>query len=141
MAMQRTLTGAWKGLRSNRFTALASPVYAPRSTRLTSTVHLFKQQQQHHHHHNRQAPRFRVFFPASAAVVLGLVAAFASQDVAYAEAPPINLIRLAEVKQHGKVAERKWIIRGTQVYDITDWIPGHPGGDVVSPTDLSWTSR
>lgn len=131
MAMQRTLAGAWKGLRSNRFNALASPVHVPRSTRPTSTVYLFKQQQQHHHY-NRQAPRSRLFFPASAAVVVGLVAVFASQDVAYAEAPPVNLIRLAEVKQHGKDAERKWIIRGTQVYDITDWIPGHPGGDVVS---------
>jgi hypothetical protein len=145
MALPRTLTGAWKGLRSNRFRGLSIPVHAPRSSRLTSTVHPLKQQQQQHHHdhhHRWHSTRFRAYFPASAVLAFGLVAAFAGQDVAYAEAPAVNFIRLAEVKQHGKDAERKWIIRGTQVYDITDWIPGHPGGDVVStdPVDSSLCS-
>ena len=40
-------------------------------------------------------------------------------------------LRLSEVREHGKNAERKWVTKGTKVYDITDWIPGHPGGDVI----------
>ncbi|OAP60729.1 hypothetical protein AYL99_05731 [Fonsecaea erecta] len=54
--------------------------------------------------------------------------------VAYAEvpaAPPKRWIRLDEVKQHGRNAERKWVIKGTRVFDITDWIAAHPGGPVI----------
>ena len=40
-------------------------------------------------------------------------------------------IRLTELKEHGQDAERPWVARGTSVYDITDWIGGHPGGDVI----------
>lgn len=40
-------------------------------------------------------------------------------------------IRLKDVKLHGRDADAKWVTRGTRVYDITDWIPGHPGGDVI----------
>lgn len=126
MALQRTLTGGWRGLRANRCGGLSIPVPAPRS-RLLSTLHPFKHEQQ-----SQQRARYRSFVPAGLLVGFGLVAAFASRDIAYAEAPAVNLIRLSDVKQHGKDAERKWIIRGIQVYDITDWIPGHPGGDVVS---------
>src|SRR6266516_547860 len=51
-----------------------------------------------------------------------------------AEAPGdsnMKLIRLAEVKKHGHGAETVWVTRGNRVYDITDWIQGHPGGDVI----------
>lgn len=55
--------------------------------------------------------------------------------VAHAEAPsrsePRRLIRLDEVKEHGRGAQRKWVIRGTRVFDITDWIDAHPGGPVI----------
>ena len=58
--------------------------------------------------------------------------------IVHAEAPPIpdedpytRKIRLKDVKLHGRDAEAKWITRGTRVYDITDWIPGHPGGEVI----------
>ena len=53
---------------------------------------------------------------------------------AFAEAPHAatnNLIRLSEVRRHGKTSERKWVIKGTRVFDITDWIAAHPGGAVI----------
>lgn len=40
-------------------------------------------------------------------------------------------IRLAEVHKHGSDAEKCWVVKGTKVYDITDWIPNHPGGEVI----------
>ncbi|OTB02708.1 hypothetical protein M426DRAFT_74475 [Hypoxylon sp. CI-4A] len=39
--------------------------------------------------------------------------------------------RITEVKEHGPNSERPWVIHGNNVYDITDWIPGHPGGEVI----------
>lgn len=45
--------------------------------------------------------------------------------------PHTRKIRLKDVKLHGRDAEAKWVTRGTRVYDITDWIPGHPGGEVI----------
>lgn len=39
--------------------------------------------------------------------------------------------RLSEVSSHNKDSENPWVIRGTKVYDITDWIAGHPGGNVI----------
>lgn len=51
---------------------------------------------------------------------------------AFAEAPPAPpKIRLSEVSKHGAEAEEIWIVRGTRVYDITDWVPNHPGGEVI----------
>ena len=55
----------------------------------------------------------------------------------HADAPPKDAapgkanIRLSEVRKHGRNAPEKWVTKGTKVYDITDWIPGHPGGDVI----------
>ena len=39
--------------------------------------------------------------------------------------------RISDVRQHGPNSERPWIICEDKVYDITDWIPAHPGGDVI----------
>lgn len=39
--------------------------------------------------------------------------------------------RLSEVSSHDKDSERPWVIKGTKVYDITDWIAGHPGGNII----------
>ena len=47
------------------------------------------------------------------------------------DAPNSNLFRLDEIRKHGADSERPWIIKGTGVYDITDWIESHPGGKVV----------
>lgn len=43
----------------------------------------------------------------------------------------IQTIRLQEVKQHGQEAAAKWVTHGTRVFDITDWILSHPGGEVI----------
>jgi sulfite oxidase len=40
-------------------------------------------------------------------------------------------IRLAELPLHDRNAERKWVMRGTTIYDITDFIESHPGGEVI----------
>ena len=55
---------------------------------------------------------------------------YAEVPVQNEEASPKN-IRLDEVQKHGRHAERKWVIKGARVYDITDWIPVHPGGEVI----------
>ena len=39
--------------------------------------------------------------------------------------------RLSEVSSHNQDSEKPWVIKGTIVYDITDWIAGHPGGNVI----------
>ncbi|VDK51439.1 unnamed protein product, partial [Anisakis simplex] len=39
--------------------------------------------------------------------------------------------RLEEVKKHGKDAEQIWVTYQTGVYDITDFVEGHPGGDKI----------
>ncbi|TVY26654.1 putative sulfite oxidase, mitochondrial [Lachnellula hyalina] len=62
-------------------------------------------------------------------------------DLRYAEAPPDQgskeddqpqrRIRLDEVKEHGPDSESPWVVRGQSVYDITDWVAGHPGGEVI----------
>ncbi|KAL8950811.1 MAG: hypothetical protein Q9222_003188, partial [Ikaeria aurantiellina] len=51
--------------------------------------------------------------------------------------------RLEEVRKHGRDADEKWITKGNKVYNITDWIPGHPGGEVIlravgGPVDQYW---
>ena len=54
--------------------------------------------------------------------------------VTHAEAPlaePKKFVRLDEVRQHGRSSDRKWAIKGTRVFDITDWIAAHPGGPVI----------
>ncbi|CZR54858.1 related to nitrate reductase [NADPH] [Phialocephala subalpina] len=40
-------------------------------------------------------------------------------------------IRLSDVKSHDGSSSRPWVTRGNSVYDITDWIGVHPGGEVI----------
>lgn len=41
-------------------------------------------------------------------------------------------IRLSDIKAHSADSQDGiWVSRGTSVYDITDWIDGHPGGSVI----------
>lgn len=47
------------------------------------------------------------------------------------DANELRYYRLEEVRQHGKDSERPWIIYGDRIYDITEWVPAHPGGDVI----------
>lgn len=73
-------------------------------------------------------------FIVAAGIATAAAAAFHSIPVLHAEAPrdvAEGKIRLADVKEHGRESEQKWVIKGTKVYDITDWIPGHPGGEVI----------
>ncbi|CAH0000128.1 unnamed protein product [Clonostachys byssicola] len=39
--------------------------------------------------------------------------------------------RLSEIRKHNGSSGNPWIVHGTKVYDITDWVPAHPGGDVI----------
>ncbi|KAH6667070.1 sulfite oxidase [Plectosphaerella plurivora] len=45
--------------------------------------------------------------------------------------PKLPRFRLSEVRQHDAKSDRPWVTRGDKVYDITDWVGAHPGGDVI----------
>ncbi|KAH8822105.1 putative sulfite oxidase [Xylogone sp. PMI_703] len=45
--------------------------------------------------------------------------------------PGTRKIRLTEVKLHGADSPHPWVTHGTAVYDITDWVGAHPGGEVI----------
>jgi len=73
-------------------------------------------------------------FGASIIAATAIAASIIYAPVLHADAPPLkngSKFRLSEVQKHGRNSETKWVTKGTRVYDITDWIPGHPGGDVI----------
>ncbi|KAJ1324521.1 sulfite oxidase [Microdochium nivale] len=39
--------------------------------------------------------------------------------------------RLSEVKEHGPQSERPWVTYEDKVFDITEWVGAHPGGEVI----------
>jgi sulfite oxidase len=45
--------------------------------------------------------------------------------------PSLPRFRLAEIKKHDAKSGSPWVTQGDKVYDITDWIEAHPGGDVI----------
>lgn len=45
--------------------------------------------------------------------------------------PETRLFRLDEINHHNRESKGYWVYRGDRVYDITDWVPNHPGGDVI----------
>lgn len=45
--------------------------------------------------------------------------------------PDLPRFRISEVRKHGADSDNPWIIHGDKVYNITDWIPAHPGGQVI----------
>lgn len=45
--------------------------------------------------------------------------------------PSLPRYRLSEIRQHDGESETPWVTRGDKVYDITDWVAAHPGGDVI----------
>lgn len=82
----------------------------------------------------RTSPSFSFAHLILAATATGLLGSSLIYwlPVAEAEGPPVpRTIRLSEVRAHGAKAERRWVVKGTKVYDITDWIPNHPGGEVI----------
>lgn len=60
-------------------------------------------------------------------------------SVASLDAPPeapspdkdLPQFRLSEVRKHNRSSPTPWVIHGNKVYDITDWVSAHPGGDVI----------
>ncbi|KAG9245901.1 Oxidoreductase, molybdopterin-binding domain-containing protein [Calycina marina] len=45
--------------------------------------------------------------------------------------PDIQKFRLAEVERHDGASENPWVTKGKSVYDITEWVGAHPGGEVI----------
>lgn len=45
--------------------------------------------------------------------------------------PDLPRFRIAEVREHGADSEQPWVIHGDKVYDITEWVSAHPGGQVI----------
>ncbi|KAL2174834.1 Oxidoreductase, molybdopterin-binding domain-containing protein [Thermothelomyces heterothallicus CBS 202.75] len=45
--------------------------------------------------------------------------------------PSLPRFRLADVRKHDGSSSEPWVISEDKVYDITDWVPAHPGGDVI----------
>ncbi|CAF9923836.1 hypothetical protein IMSHALPRED_006031 [Imshaugia aleurites] len=95
----------------------------------------------------RSAPTSLV---ALATISATLLAAWHSSCTLHAEAPPEQeddrdqnakedglvdgtkrTFRLSDISAHDKDSQSPWVIKGTKVYDITDWIAGHPGGNVI----------
>ncbi|MBE3044153.1 molybdopterin-dependent oxidoreductase, partial [Candidatus Bathyarchaeota archaeon] len=45
--------------------------------------------------------------------------------------PSLPRFRLSEVKKHDATSPNPWVTFEDKIYDITDWVPAHPGGDVI----------
>ncbi|KAJ9648805.1 hypothetical protein H2199_000718 [Coniosporium tulheliwenetii] len=65
---------------------------------------------------------------SAASLAVGTRPAYAEES---SDSNKRRLIRLAEVHAHGPGADSIWVTKGTNVYDITDWVPSHPGGEVI----------
>jgi sulfite oxidase len=46
-------------------------------------------------------------------------------------AQTIPRFRLADIQKHDGHSGRPWVTKGNSVYDITDWVGAHPGGEVI----------
>ncbi|KEQ87398.1 hypothetical protein M438DRAFT_342586 [Aureobasidium pullulans EXF-150] len=79
-----------------------------------------------------RAPQILVASSAAVAGIAALILSASSQRKALAESePPQRLIRLHEIHQHNSTSDSYWVYHGTSVYDITEWVPNHPGGEVI----------
>ncbi|KAL2117644.1 hypothetical protein VTJ04DRAFT_7304 [Mycothermus thermophilus] len=45
--------------------------------------------------------------------------------------PSLPRFRLADIRKHDASSPQPWVIFEDKVYDITDWVSAHPGGDVI----------
>ncbi|KAH7251592.1 Oxidoreductase, molybdopterin-binding domain-containing protein [Fusarium tricinctum] len=45
--------------------------------------------------------------------------------------PSLPRYRITEVRKHDAHSDHPWVIHRDKVYDITEWIGAHPGGDVI----------
>ncbi|KAI0204385.1 Oxidoreductase, molybdopterin-binding domain-containing protein [Astrocystis sublimbata] len=48
-----------------------------------------------------------------------------------ADADNLPRYRLAEIKEHHSKSDRPWVVYENKVYDITEWVGAHPGGEVI----------
>ncbi|KAJ1548745.1 hypothetical protein HK405_015843 [Cladochytrium tenue] len=56
----------------------------------------------------------------------------ATAETADTRDPTLPRFRLADIRtQHGPGSEQPWVTHEDKVYDITDWVSAHPGGDVI----------
>ena len=69
------------------------------------------------------------------AAMIAAAAAWAQSRPVLAEEPSptaeTRFFRLEEIHEHNRKADHYWVFRGDRVYDITDWVPNHPGGEVI----------
>ena len=45
--------------------------------------------------------------------------------------PSLPRFRLADIRKHDGSSPEPWVTLGDKVYNITDWVAAHPGGDVI----------
>lgn len=45
--------------------------------------------------------------------------------------PSLPRFRLTDIRKHDASSPNPWVTSGDKVYDITDWVAAHPGGDVI----------
>ena len=45
--------------------------------------------------------------------------------------PKLPRYRLSDIRKHDARSDEPWVTSGDKVYNITDWIAAHPGGDVI----------
>ncbi|KAH8890407.1 hypothetical protein GQ53DRAFT_747460 [Thozetella sp. PMI_491] len=45
--------------------------------------------------------------------------------------PSFPRYRLADIRRHDATSAEPWVTAGDKVYNITDWVAAHPGGDVI----------
>lgn len=77
-------------------------------------------------------PRVRAPFVCGILATGFVIYIWAPGGQAFAESPAEpRKIRLSEVHEHGSDAAEVWVVKGDRVYDITEWIPNHPGGEVI----------
>uniref|UniRef100_A0A914UQE0 Cytochrome b5 heme-binding domain-containing protein n=1 Tax=Plectus sambesii TaxID=2011161 RepID=A0A914UQE0_9BILA len=88
---------------------------------------------------DRRAALLAVCAGGAAAAALGIYM-FRQRRIAFADAnvvlerpkrPDLPTLSLKEISQHNRDHARKWVTFKQGVYDITDFIGSHPGGDKI----------
>ena len=87
---------------------------------------------------NHARARANAGFSVRQAAIVAAAFAFSyisivQSTVTHAEEPSseAKYFRLREIHEHNRNSESFWVYRGNRVYDITEWVPNHPGGEVI----------
>ncbi|KAJ5454877.1 Sulfite oxidase [Penicillium daleae] len=115
---------------------IAHAQHARHARRLPLPTHLQIRSYSHHAHNNPKTSISWAALASRSAIAVGVAAGSLQllTDDSYdnshgkVKATKIRTFRLAEVKQHDRTPG---LLGGTSVYDITDWIEAHPGGEVI----------